>query len=261
MLKEFHYIHPTGRIHSGTTHIRAMYWNVWYRSQTRRLDALLHAIQISDCDVLLLQEVLLHMCGHDIPARIAEFGYYGYFVESRAFRGGYREGTAIFSRWPMKTRFVSLRNGGRMPLRGGPESRRCYLEATVETPIQPMTFGVAHLSYVIPTTETKVAVERAMLRDELERHDRRFVFGGDLNARLHPPLTNHIPSSLVHLGPDTRQPSWRPLPNLLPWAGRRLDHVFATPDVSASARFAEQAVSDHRPLVVDIKLDTEALSL
>jgi endonuclease/exonuclease/phosphatase (EEP) superfamily protein YafD len=249
MLAEIHYPCPDGQA-SHQDRLKVLYWNVWYRVDS---DVLIRAIENFNCDIVLLQELLLFSRGTCVPERIAKLGYSGFFAECRRFKG-LREGTAIFSRFPMAMRCVELRRGGRLPLRGGAESRRCYVEATIESSHDPITFGIAHLSYF--SIRAGLTREQETLFEELAGHQRRFIFGGDFNATPRSSIVTRLRKmdGLKNLGPDIRAPSWRPFPNRLSRVGRRLDYAFATPDLHASAQFGDQERSDHRPLIVTVNL-------
>jgi endonuclease/exonuclease/phosphatase family metal-dependent hydrolase len=160
-------------------------------------------------------------------------------------------GVALLSRFPARNwQAVRL---PRIPVRfpmylPGPgkvmivrEEPRAAVVAQLDTPAGPLTVANTHLSFVPGWNR----VQLRQLRRDLAAMPRPHLLMGDLN--MAPPGPEKI-TGMRSLGAALTFPADRP--------GRQLDHILAGPDAPLQARGASApvlAISDHRPLIVDVE--------
>jgi len=226
------------------------------------------AVAALDADVLALQEVdrgqlrshradLTNVAAQAMCAVDARFvatlrGPVGLWSEPHEDtpRGGPAYGVALLTRFPV-TRWHTVRlprrpgvtwsrRPGRLP-RPHHDHPRAAVAAILATPQGPMSAVGTHLSFL---TGQNVAQARHLL-DELVALPRPLVLLGDLNVG---PTTARDATGLHALATAPTYPVDAP--------ARQIDHVLGTAGVMATgpARSIDTGLSDHRALVVDVRL-------
>ena len=239
----------------------------------RRVDVerFARAVRDLDADVLALQEVdhrqlrsgradltaVAARAAGAVDSRLAVTlrGPVGLWREPRdesAPRGA-AYGVALVSRLPvLDWRTVRLprrpgvtwtRRPGRLP-RPHHDHPRAALVAVLDTPQGPLTVVCAHLSFLAGQN----AVQARHLVGELTDLPRPLLLLGDLNLG---PATARTATGLRSLADAPTYPVHTPT--------AQIDHVLAEGDVTAlgPARSVDTGLSDHRALVVDVRVGTE----
>lgn len=245
--------------------ISVLQWNVLFQEDIRNIAAFLKELRP---DVICLQELTV---GYDkqpiqnTPNFVAEQMGYNHFFQTVPIEttNGSKLNFAngIFSRFPMVDQRFTWVN---QPKSGGgyDDEYRAYVEVTLGIKGQTVTVGTTHMSYTHRFQETASKnAEADKLAQELQRHQERFIFTGDLNVLPGSYTLEQVNDILKHSGPDFDQKTWATKPfsyqgfeeSELNW---RLDYVFATPDLKVeSAHILKAEFSDHLPIMVKFKLN------
>ena len=139
---------------------------------------------------------------------------------------------------------------------GYDDELRAYSEVTFRVEGELFTVGTTHMSYTHGFAETdRKRAETDALVSELSKHDKRFVFTGDLNASESSYTIRQIIKSLTDVGLGTRANTWTTKPfsyngfeeDKLRW---RLDYVFASHDLKVTKyEVLDTPFSDHLPVL------------
>ncbi len=239
-------------------------WNVWYKEPTQHIAAFLKQ---HPADIVCLQELTFNHPAQtiaDTSAFIAEnlgFQYHHKEIPIESAEGEHCIlANAIFSRFPISHRRSVYINKPRH--NGGYDDEyRAYVEATLAINGTEITVGTVHMSYTHAFTLTpNKRAETDRLVKELKKHPARYIITGDFNAPPGSYTIEKISQALKNAGPDLDQKTWTTKPfsyngfeeTNLNW---RLDHVFATPDLSVlSSEILETNHSDHLPIRAVIEL-------
>jgi endonuclease/exonuclease/phosphatase family metal-dependent hydrolase len=200
-----------------------------------------------EADVITLQEVdngVRRSGGVDQAGRLGEL------LEMRAIHGAFRPyqggeyGMAILTRLPVR----GVRNHAIPP---GPEGALSVLEVRVSAGPGAPDLSVVGIHFY-RTPEERLAQADSVTRIFGDA-ERPVILAGDFNSR---------PGSLVL---DRLMEDWRPIPKegarfTFPAEGpdREIDHVFVRPadlfEVVSSQVVDERVASDHRPVVVELRI-------
>lgn len=244
--------------------ITILQWNVWHRAKK---EDTLDYLQTINADVLCLQEVLTDSSNTpnvDIPTAISqEFGMEAFFEEDRYLRYDrlerkdryLRDGTGIFSRFPMLRRDSTILSEGGWDKFRERQIRRRYAEVDIEIPgrFSPLTIATTHLSFPL-TALTKPRIRRKeieKLTDIVSQKQSRFILTGDFNSQPDKrPVRKTRENLELVSNPDEHTYQRRMLGR--EW-NRTLDYAFATPDIQViRVEVLNQGPSDHKPILLKI---------
>jgi endonuclease/exonuclease/phosphatase family metal-dependent hydrolase len=226
--------------------MKLLQWNIFFKENPHRIAQF---IKEQNADFVCLQEVTSgyeHHKRKNIALYLRDrLNYHCYYYPGQIFLNHgeiLAIGNAIYSRLPMlDQRAVLLRemhtHTSDFPLEG-----RIYIEATFKYK-KGLTIATTHLAHM-PINQRK---ESNKLHALLQEQDRRsgYILTGDMNAIPKSRLIKKLSSTLVHCGPEL---------SLLTFKDRRLDYVFATPDIKvSSATLVETSYSDHLPIMVEFE--------
>jgi endonuclease/exonuclease/phosphatase family metal-dependent hydrolase len=244
----------------GALTLRVMTYNIFAgndlerRSNLARVAALIDSLAV---DIALLQEVdrrTARSGGVDQAATIAEHaGRHAVFGSSMAFDGG-EYGNAIVSRWPATWwRVVPL--DAAMPAAPGasPAEPRSLLHAVFATPAGDVHVLNTHLDHrpESPWRRAQIVELLAYVADSVPRYA-RVVFGGDLNATPDSPDARAFGAAFddawpaCGTGPGDTFRADRP--------DRRIDYIKLARVTCTAAWVHATEASDHRPLIVDVRI-------
>lgn len=261
MTEQVLYKNPTPATKIMTRPIRICYWNVWWRSDPTDV---LNRLRQLQCDILCLQEVVVRE-DFDLPREISDsLQMGGSFLECRRTKssrqGLLREGSAIFSRFPIVVDHKWLSRNTRAPFKNGLFDKRAVISAYLRLPgiVDMFSVGLAHLSYRLPFGIKRDALQQEYtnLRKFFASLDRSFdVFGGDLNSTGG--IVNDISrwGCLARVEPYGKMKSWVGPPFLTRLVRQKtIDHTYVSPFINVvSARYSHAYPSDHRPLILEIQ--------
>lgn len=246
----------------GMTLFSLLQWNIWYKEDIKNIVSFLKE---HPTDIICLQELIINHPVQSIentPAFVAEqLGYHYYHKEIplRDVDGKLiKIANGIFSRFPITdSHFVWInetKGDG-----GYDDEYRAYVEVTLNIDGTPYYIGTTHMSYThrFEPTPNKQRETDALIK-ELRKHNRNFIFTGDLNATPGSYTITSVSNVLQNAGPDFSEKTWTTKPfsyngfeeTKLNW---RLDYVFTTPDVNvALSQILKTDYSDHLPVRVEI---------
>jgi endonuclease/exonuclease/phosphatase family metal-dependent hydrolase len=239
-------------------------WNIWFKEDIHNV---VQFLKDNPTDIICLQELTKNhpvQSGLDTPAFIAEqlgYNYYHKEIPLRDYDGKtILIANGIFSRFPITdSHFVWINEttgGG-----GYDDEYRAYVEVTLDVDDKPLHVGTTHMSYTHafePTPNKKQETDR--LVKELRKHDRNFIFTGDLNAAPDSYTIKAVSSVLQSAGPEFSEKTWTTKPfsyngfeeTELKW---RLDYMFTTPDIKVvSSTLLTTDYSDHLPVRVEFEI-------
>lgn len=214
----------------------------WHKNVN--LTPIARLIQTLDCDIIGLNEVrgageAAHYT-NQAEWLASKTGRYFYFAKATEFPGEGSYGTALLSRFPIKS-------GETIPIPPIAEEPgrepRCLLKAVVEAQ-QDITVFVSHFGG--HPLEQRNAVNCLLL--EMKKTATPILFLGDLNAvpesDVLKPLYNQMEEAFSEGNPFTF-PSFQP--------ERKIDYIFASkPARFENSEVAETVISDHYPLRADV---------
>ena len=209
--------------------------------------ALADRIDSAGADIVALEEVNR---GWDLSAGIDHFAYLRWRLPQYHAAYGRMDtalfGNAIFSRYPIRESGYGILPHLNSALMRG------YVWATIDTPKGTVLFVATHF-----TAYEGFDVERERQADayaEFWAKRPRAILAGDYNA--HPDdltITKLIGSGLVDAGAKAGIANEFTYSSGAPH--ERIDYVFVSPDVTpVSARILDGTASDHRPVVVVVRL-------
>jgi endonuclease/exonuclease/phosphatase family metal-dependent hydrolase len=238
--------------------VRVMTFNIFAgndlerRSNLSRVAALIDSL---DVDVVFLQEVdrgTARSGGVDQAAVIAgSTGLHAVFGRAMDFDGG-EYGIAILTRWPVRTwRVVPL--DAAPPAGVGPSHEpRIVLHAVVAAPAGDLHLLNTHLHHgAAPAARHAQVLELLAYVAEAFPRPTRLVLGGDLNTRPDSPEVRAL--ALVF------RDAWRTCgagdgPTFRSDAPtRRIDYVMLAGFECSRAWVPDTLLSDHRPVIVDVR--------
>lgn len=230
--------------------LRVMSYNIHHgrgMDEKINLKRLADVILASKADLVALQEVdnkASRSGSVDQAAELARLtGMHGVFGKQIDLGGG-EYGQAILSRFPISNAKVHL-------LPGKPEwEQRIAFSVEVAHPKQKMTFVTTHFNHL----NDENRIEQAETINELaEEWHHPVILAGDLNALPRSEPLQVLEKKWVNAasGPDLFTfPAKHP--------GRQLDYVLFTGkdafEVLKSEVIPESVASDHRPVVVDLRM-------
>lgn len=225
--------------------VRVLTWNVHSGigpDGRYDLTRIVNLVQRHDPDIVALQEIDSRGKGETSP-----FSYLAQSLGSHAAEAktivapdGYY-GHALISRWPMgEVAIHDLSVYRREP--------RCAIETTVATPLGPLHLASVHLG--LGWHERRQ--QAAMLAAIAGTSRRTTVMMGDFNdwfffGTVRSALKTILPTRTMH----RTWPSWRPV--------LRLDRIYCRPHGALRRSWVDPAgrkISDHLPVIGDIRLDT-----
>jgi endonuclease/exonuclease/phosphatase family metal-dependent hydrolase len=242
-----------------TTTLRVMTYNIFAgndlerQSNLTRVAALIDSLQV---DVVLLQEVdrATARSGRvDQAAVIAErAGMHVVFGSSMNFDGG-EYGNAVLSRWPVQSsRVVPLQPTAARPGEAPPTEPRSVLHVVVSTPAGTLHVLNTHLDHRAesPARQAQVLELLAYVAGAVPR-DARVVFGGDLNARPEAAEVRSLGVVFSDAWPSCGAGDGATFRSDAP--DRRIDYIMLANLRCTAARVIDTTLSDHRPVVADIR--------
>jgi endonuclease/exonuclease/phosphatase family metal-dependent hydrolase len=243
--------------------ISVLQWNIWYKEDIRNVAEFLRQ---NRTDIICLQELTIGFSEaiNDTPAFIAEQLGYHYYCKKVPIES--TDGrqlmfvNGVFSRFPIKSNRFVLTNE---PKQGGgyDDEYRVYVEVTLDVGGRYITVGTTHMSYThrFENTDSKNR-ETDKLIMEIKKHDKSYIFTGDLNATPNSYTLSSVNNILQNAGPYYDQKTWATKPfsyqgfeeSELNW---RLDYIFATKDLKVeSAEILRTEYSDHLPILAKLKV-------
>jgi beta-N-acetylhexosaminidase len=216
-------------------------------------------VRATDADIVLLQEVDrgTRRSGRvDQPAVLAQrTGYHAAFGSALDYDEG-KYGVAVLSRWPiLSDTLIHLPVSPPQTRAGGSQEPRGALRVVVAAPAGRLGILTTHLD---PSGDDRWRRQEAdsvvSLATQLRRAEPMVIVGGDFNS---------TPESAVQgaVRAGGLRDSWTECaagdgftyPDDVPV--KRIDYLFLTGEIRCtSARVVETRVSDHRPLLVDLRL-------
>lgn len=240
--------------------VSVLQWNISYQEDICNVVTLLRQYKP---DIICLQELTLnyeHQQFIDTPAWVAKELGYNYVCKDYPMVRDIRGANGIFTRFPIcSSRFVWTAT----PNGAGDDSdeHRVYIEADLTVEGSRLTVGTTHMHYTHRLRSTSYKrQETDRLMTELNKHDKNFVFTGDLNATPHSYTVKQITKHLKNAGPDFSQKTWTTKPfsyngfkeNTLNW---RLDYVLVSRNLkSVESRVIRTEYSDHLPILATLKI-------
>ncbi len=245
---------------TGATTLRVVSYNIRAGTDMQGQPALERQAALLDslaADIVLLQEVDRNTTRSGVVDQLAELarltGMHGAFGRAMDFGGG-EYGIGILSRLPLRdTATIAL------PVTIPPELTERYheprvlLRATVATPAGPLHLLATHLDHHGPPFFRHPQLMGILAHlGEVVPEDRMVIFGGDLNAV---PEAVEIRALAIHFtdawtacggGEGFTFPADRP--------DRRIDYLLMRGATCTAASVVHSQRSDHRPLVVDLRL-------
>ncbi|RMG19231.1 MAG: hypothetical protein D6731_00150 [Planctomycetota bacterium] len=212
----------------------------------RNLDAIVRLVRATDADVVALQELDAASAwsgGFDHLDYLARslgypYRYHGLHVDRRRPRLAY--GTGVLSRFP-------LAETHNHPFEMNPFDTKGFVYAHVRAPGKDFALVSVHLDFK-RDSERRAQLER--LSEFLgDRTTERLVVAGDFNCALEEEgiLRSFVRRNALDAVPD-------PLPTFPSSSPQRsLDHVFVRGLSIRSRRAFDVAVSDHLPVLVDLR--------
>ena len=239
--------------------LRVMTYNIFAgndldrQSNLARIAALIDSLHV---DVVLMQEVdrgTARSGRVDQAAVIAEAAdMHVVFGRSMNFDGG-EYGNAILSRWPVRSsRVVPLQSDQTHPDAAQPTEPRSALHVVVSTP-----GGALHVLNTHVDHRARSAARQAQIRELLGYaagavpSDARVVFGGDLNARPEAAEVRSLAVVFSDVWPSCGTGDASTFRSDTP--DRRIDYIMLANLQCTAARVIDTTLSDHRPVVVDIR--------
>lgn len=251
---------PPGGSTARAPELRVMTYNIFAgkdlerRSNLARVAALIDSLGI---DVAFLQEVDRRTArsGHvDQPAVLAELtGFHVRFGRAFDFDGG-EYGNAILTRWPVRTsRVVPLVEDPRAERENRASEPRSLLHVVIGTPGGEVHLLNTHLDHgAEPSVRHAQLLQLMAYVAEAVPRAARIVLGGDLNAQ---PDTREVRALMLLFedawpacgaGDGHTFRSDRPT--------RRIDYILLAGVQCSGARVPDVYLSDHRPVIVDVRL-------
>ena len=173
-------------------------------------------------------------------------------------------GNAIFSKFPI-TKTTERRS--EQLLHNPPDEMtesRVYLEADLDVgETEPLKVGNTHLSYSkeFEIFDWRMEKFQKLWDMIIKEKDRRFVFGGDMNALPNSRIIQIILESLKNAGPDFNVSTWPTKPfehegfSADPPPSRHLDYSFCTSDIEVlKSSIINTRFSDHLPIISYLKI-------
>lgn len=246
--------------------LRVMTYNIFagndleLRSNLARIAALIDSL---DVDVVLLQEVdwrTARSGGVDQVGVLAELtGMHSVFGRAMDFGGG-EFGNAILTRWPVRaSRVVPLQVSVPIELEGKNYEPRNLLHVVVGTPNGAVHLITTHLDHQAQPVyrHTQLLQLLAYLAETVPRTE-PIVIGGDLNAQ---PDASEVRALTLFFddawricgtGEGHTFRSDRP--------AKRIDYILLAGLPCNRAWVPDTQVSDHRPVVVEVRLERQLRS-
>lgn len=245
-----------------TLELRVLVFNIHAGKDAARVDNLARVaalVREARADVVLLQEVdsaTARSGGVDQLAVLASrTGMHGAYGSTLDFQGG-AYGLAVLSRYPIAShRIIVLPSDPPAPRSGAGREPRGAFVVALTTPIGALHVIDTHLDASADDRwRREEALAIAKLADSLNAAGVRFLAGGDFNT---------IPGSVVHaiVADSGLRDAWAmcgedagfTFPAAAP--ERRIDYLFIPPSATCvSARVLPSQASDHRALLVDVRL-------
>jgi endonuclease/exonuclease/phosphatase family metal-dependent hydrolase len=250
---------PPAGVPGSTVGIRVATYNIRAGTDLQRrpnLDRVAALLDSLGVDVVLLQEVdraTARSGGIDQLGELSRItGMHGYFAPAMDFDGG-EYGIALLSRFPLLgAEVVPLPVEGHRELTERYYEPRTLLHAVIDAPGGPIHLLNTHLDH------HGEAIFRAPQIARILEHlstrvpsDAAAILAGDLNAEptapeLAPLLSRFSDAwAMCGDGPGLTYPADRPV--------RRIDYVLLRGLTCTAARVPATEVSDHRPVVVDLR--------
>ncbi|UCS93643.1 endonuclease/exonuclease/phosphatase family protein [Echinicola marina] len=225
-----------------------------YESGKSNLEEIAQLIKDIDPDFVAMQEVdsatqrtasIRNGKALDLTAELAKTtGMYGFFAKAINFsNGGYGEG--LLSKYPAKMSKLDL------PIPEGGEGRTMAL-ATAKMPDgTEITFGATHLCHQYETN--RIAQSEAILKHQ-NNIDNPFLFAGDLNFKPDSKAYDSLKENFIDAAEIVGNPQ-NTFPTDAP--SIRIDYVWLSKKSNwevIEAKVIDVAYSDHKPLLVKVKL-------
>lgn len=230
--------------------ITLLTWNIW---GGRRLPLVIDFLKKNPADVIGLQEVWeIEKDGEVVnhAAKIAEALNLAYmFSPAFAFqKGGYTQGNAILSRFPLKATLSHLLSEVALYQNNAETEPRSAAEAVLALPEGgELRVLNTHLAYSHGLRPSKIRdMQMAHLVTLLDRP--RTVLLGDFNVLPQSPEIKKLNEILKNADPVPIAPSWKRFR-----LASRLDHIFISRDLKeTSCAIGASKGSDHLPVIATI---------
>lgn len=241
---------------------RIMVYNIHAGKDAAGLDNLAGVAELvrrTGADLVLLQEVdrgTRRSGSIDQPAVLAErTGFHVAFGSALDYDGG-KYGVAILSRWPIVSdTLIHLPVTPPQERAGGSQEPRGALRVVVASPAGRLALINTHLD---PMGDDRWRRQEAdtivSLAAQARRSEPMVIVGGDFNSTPESAVQGAVRAGGLRdawttcaAGDGFTYPVDAPT--------KRIDYLFVTGDIGcAGARVVETRASDHRPLIVDVRL-------
>ena len=242
-----------------TATVRVMTYNIRAghdldrQSNLARIATLIDSLNV---DVVLLQEVdrgTARSGRVDQAAVIAEHAdMHVVFGSSMNFDGG-EYGNAILSRWPVQSsRVVPLQPNDVQAGAAQPTEPRSVLHVVVSAPDGALHVLNTHVDHRAESPARQAQVQKllAYVAEAVPR-DARVVFGGDLNARPDAPEVRSLGLEFADVWASCGTGDGATFRSDAP--DRRIDYIMLANLQCTTARVVATTLSDHRPVITDIR--------
>jgi endonuclease/exonuclease/phosphatase family metal-dependent hydrolase len=244
--------------------IRLLQWNIWYKEPIVNVAEELEKI---NPDIACLQEVTR---GSDFNPNTdnAKFlsdklNYQYYYHEAQSWENDHvkTQGNAILTKFPIiSTKYKYIQQPSENSESYANEGR-VYIETELQIDNKNLTVGTTHMSYTHKFILNEAKKKEAdNLLEIIKDKKEKYVFCGDLNARINSYILDNIKKYLKNGGPSLDTKTWTTKPfnyndfveTELNW---RLDHIFITKDINIhTSKVLKTEYSDHLPVLSELEV-------
>lgn len=239
--------------------LKVLQWNILFSDSLEKMDEIIDEIKRFNADVYCLQEVSEIYNSNIIDKLLKVLPYSAFsYADEKRFENRI-QGNAIISRYPLINTsdvLISPRHDYEQNIK---REGRSYLECEVVVNNKNFTLATTHLSLKKPNRSRHE--EENILLKLLNKHNKNYIFTGDLNSIPSDSFIEKVKDILKHCGPNENEKTCTTKPRLLkdgttePYLGLRIDYIFASRELKVkSAKILKIELSDHLPIMVEFEL-------